>query len=92
MVVFAAGLGACLGSFASVVAWRVPRHESIVQPGSYCPNCRAPLAPVDLVPILSWAAHGGRSRCCGERIPLRYPALEVTGALVAGIAAAALMS
>jgi leader peptidase (prepilin peptidase)/N-methyltransferase len=91
VVVFGAVLGACLGSFASVVAWRTPRHESIVRPGSYCPNCRSPLRPVDLVPILSWAAHRGRSRCCGAHIPLRYPVLEVTGALASGIVAALLV-
>ena len=32
-------LGACVGSFTNVVAWRLPRQESVVFPGSHCPKC-----------------------------------------------------
>ena len=32
-------LGACVGSFTNVVAWRLPRQESVVFPVSHCPKC-----------------------------------------------------
>ena len=39
----AAVFGACVGSFLNVVAWRLPRQESIVVPASHCPRCGTPL-------------------------------------------------
>jgi leader peptidase (prepilin peptidase)/N-methyltransferase len=81
-LLFAAG--AVMGSFVGVVAHRVPRKESIVGPRSRCPDCGAQIAAYDNVPILSWLMLRGRCRTCGERISLRYPAVEVAlGALFA---------
>ena len=37
-------IGACIGSFINVVAWRLPREESLIWPGSHCPRCGTPLA------------------------------------------------
>ncbi|HEX9467250.1 MAG TPA: prepilin peptidase, partial [Acidimicrobiia bacterium] len=74
-----------------VVAWRVPRHESIVRPPSHCPACDRPLRAVDLVPVLSWALLRGRSRCCGARISIRYPLLEL-GCAAAFVGAAVLIT
>jgi leader peptidase (prepilin peptidase)/N-methyltransferase len=79
---FVAGLA--VGSFVTVVAHRVPRGESIVAPRSRCPSCGAQLAAYDNVPVLSWLALRGRSRCCGEPISPRYPLAELMlGALYA---------
>jgi leader peptidase (prepilin peptidase)/N-methyltransferase len=79
---FVAGL--VVGSFVTVVAHRVPRGESIVAPRSRCTSCGAQLAAYDNVPVLSWLALRGRSRCCGEPISPRYPLTELTlGALYA---------
>ena len=36
--------GLVIGSFLNVVIWRVPRHESLVAPGSHCPECDTPIA------------------------------------------------
>ena len=52
-VLAAAGLGACVGSFINVVAWRLPREESVVSPGSHCPRCGAPLRWFENIPFLS---------------------------------------
>jgi leader peptidase (prepilin peptidase)/N-methyltransferase len=76
--------GLIAGSFVSVVAYRVPRGESIVGPRSRCPACGAQIAAYDNVPVLSWALLRGRARCCGARISPRYPLVELAlGALYA---------
>lgn len=76
--------GLVAGSFVSVVAHRVPRGESIVGPRSRCPGCGAQIAAYDNVPVLSWVLLGGRARCCGTGISVRYPLVELgLGALYA---------
>ncbi|MDQ3397388.1 MAG: prepilin peptidase, partial [Deinococcota bacterium] len=74
-------LGALIGSFANVVIWRLPRRESIVFPGSHCPRCGRALGALDLVPVVSWLALGGRCRYCRAAIAFRYPLVELVMAL-----------
>jgi leader peptidase (prepilin peptidase)/N-methyltransferase len=69
--------GLIAGSFVTVVAYRVPRGESIVGSRSRCPACGAQIAAYDNVPVLSWALLRGRARCCGEPISGRYPLTEL---------------
>jgi leader peptidase (prepilin peptidase) / N-methyltransferase len=69
--------GLITGSFVSVVAHRVPTGRSIVGPRSECPACGSTIAAYDNVPILSWLLLRGRCRSCGERIPARYPLVEL---------------
>jgi len=75
VVAFLGGLG--LGSFVTVVGYRVPRGESVVGGRSHCPGCGTQIAAYDNVPVLSWVLLRGRSRCCGERISPRYPLTEL---------------
>jgi leader peptidase (prepilin peptidase) / N-methyltransferase len=80
-------LGLCVGSFLNVVAYRLPRGESIVWPGSHCPRCHAPIRAWQNLPVLSWLALRGRCARCHGRISLRYPAVElVTGGIFAAVA------
>jgi len=80
--------GLVIGSFLNVVIWRVPRHESLVKPGSHCPGCAAPIAPRDNIPVLSWLLLRGRCRNCGEPISIRYPFVELlTAVLFAAVGA-----
>jgi leader peptidase (prepilin peptidase)/N-methyltransferase len=80
--------GLVLGSFVTVVGYRVPRGESIVGPRSRCTSCGAQIAAYDNVPVVSWVVLRGRSRCCGERISARYPLTELgLGALYAATVA-----
>ena len=44
-------MGAVFGSFLNVVAWRLPRGESLVQPRLACPGCGTPVKPYDNVPV-----------------------------------------
>jgi leader peptidase (prepilin peptidase) / N-methyltransferase len=76
--------GLLVGSFLNVVAWRLPRGESLVRPRSRCPGCGAPIRPYDNVPVLSWLLLRGRCRDCGASISPRYPLVELaTGVLYA---------
>lgn len=76
--------GLLIGSFLTVVAYRLPRGESVVGGRSHCPACGAQIAAYDNVPVLSWFLLRGRARCCGAPISSRYPLTELaTGALYA---------
>ncbi|MEN9768276.1 prepilin peptidase [Vulcanococcus sp.] len=79
-LVLVALLGACLGSFLNVVAWRLPRDESVVLPRSHCPRCGTTLAWWDNIPVFSWLLLRGRCRHCGAAISSRYPAVELLSA------------
>jgi leader peptidase (prepilin peptidase) / N-methyltransferase len=81
---FAAVMGAIFGSFLNVVAYRLPRGESLSRPRSRCPGCDTPIRPYDNVPVVSWLLLRGRCRACGVRISARYPLVEAgTAALCA---------
>jgi leader peptidase (prepilin peptidase)/N-methyltransferase len=80
---FAALVGACIGSFLNVVIARVPEGESIVSPGSRCPSCRTPIAWYDNLPVLSWLVLRGRCRSCGAPISPRYLGVELLGGAAA---------
>ncbi|MDB4677292.1 prepilin peptidase, partial [Synechococcus sp. AH-551-B05] len=74
--------GACVGSFANVVAWRLPREESVVWPGSHCPKCGQAVRWHDNVPVLGWVWLRGRCRDCHQGISSRYPFVEFSSALL----------
>lgn len=76
----AALLGACIGSFLNVVAWRLPRDESVLHPGSHCTRCGSRVRWFDNVPVLAWLWLRGRCRDCHSRIALRYPLVELISA------------
>ena len=78
----AAVLGACIGSFLNVVAWRLPRQESVVLPPSHCPRCGTQLKWFENVPVVGWMGLRGRCRHCGAPISVRYPLVEL---LTAGL-------
>lgn len=75
--VFAALFGLVWGSFLNVVIHRLPSRESIVTPRSRCPSCKSPVAAYDNIPVASYLWLLGRCRHCGNRISLRYPAIEL---------------
>jgi leader peptidase (prepilin peptidase)/N-methyltransferase len=83
---FAALMGSVIGSFLNVVAYRLPRRESLVSPGSRCPSCEMPIKPYDNIPVISWLLLRGRCRNCAAPISPRYPAIEaLTGALAVAV-------
>ena len=80
----AAVFGAIVGSFLNVVAYRLPRKESLSHPPSRCPHCETPIKPYDNVPVLGWLWLRGKCRACKAPISPRYPLIEaLTGLLCA---------
>jgi leader peptidase (prepilin peptidase) / N-methyltransferase len=69
--------GLLFGSFLNVCISRLPQHQSIMKPGSHCPKCGAPIRWYDNIPLLSWILLRGRCRDCNQKIPWRYPLVEL---------------
>ncbi|HEU5003522.1 MAG TPA: prepilin peptidase [Actinomycetota bacterium] len=69
--------GLAFGSFANVVAFRVPNGYSIVAPRSACPHCEKPIAWYDNIPLVSYAVLGAKCRRCHQHISIRYPLIEL---------------
>jgi leader peptidase (prepilin peptidase)/N-methyltransferase len=88
LALLAAPFGLLIGSFLNVVAYRLPRGESLVTPRSRCTSCGEEVRPYDNVPVLSWLVLRGRCRHCGVRISARYPAVELVTAVAFGAVAA----
>lgn len=80
MVLLTGIIGLIWGSFLNVVAYRIPKKESLLFPPSHCPNCEHRLSPIDLVPVFSFLAMKGKCRHCGQPISWQYPIVEaITG-------------
>jgi prepilin signal peptidase PulO-like enzyme (type II secretory pathway) len=76
-------VGLALGSFVTMLSYRLPRRISIITPGSHCPACKTPLTPRELVPVFSWIVQRGKCRTCGVFTGWRYLLIEIaTGLLV----------
>ncbi len=88
-------VGLSLGSFINALVWRI--HEqyllkrtgskttaefSVLTGHSMCPNCKHALAPLDLLPVLSWALLKGRCRYCKKPISVQYPLVELISVLL----------
>ncbi len=69
-------MGASVGSFLNVVAFRVPLGRSVVSPGSACPSCGKSIAWYDNIPVLSWFILGGQCRHCKAPFSFRYAGVE----------------
>ena len=77
--------GLIAGSFLATLVVRWPRGESIGG-RSHCDGCQARLSLPDLIPLWSFLVARGACRRCGARIDWRHPALELTAALIGGLA------
>ena len=60
--------GACVGSFTNVVAWRLPRQESVVVLSSHCPRCCHAVRWHDNLPLVGRMLLLGRCRDCPSLI------------------------
>ncbi|MGQ0679350.1 MAG: prepilin peptidase [Actinomycetota bacterium] len=87
----AGALGLAVGSFLNVVFHRVPLRESVINPGSRCPNCKTQIRPLDKLPLVSWLFLRGRCRNCEWQIPASYPLVELGTGLAFSLMALLLM-
>jgi leader peptidase (prepilin peptidase)/N-methyltransferase len=81
-IVAAALAGLLIGSFLNVVAYRLPRNESLVHPRSRCPSCGTQLRAIDNIPVFSWLVLRGRCAHCGAAVSARYPIVEAGTAIL----------
>ena len=77
-------VGSAVGSFLNVVIDRATRGQSILG-RSYCDYCKATLSTIDLVPVISFVALGGRCRYCHRMLSRQYPAVETAAGLLFGL-------
>lgn len=88
-------LGLLFGSLCNVLIYRIPlmlgvtedpnemdAHVNLWWPPSHCPCCKAPIAPWDNIPVLSWLLLGGKCRHCQAEISLIYPLSELLMGLI----------
>lgn len=75
-------IGFVLGSFITMLSYRLPRGMSFVLPPSRCPSCNTRLGLSDLVPVFSWLLSGGKCRHCKAPIGGRYVMIEIITALL----------
>lgn len=78
-------IGLIWGSFLNTCIYRIPRHQSLVWPRSYCTSCGRQLRSIDLVPLFSWIFLHGRCYYCQEPISCRYVLVEVLTSLASVI-------
>lgn len=79
--------GLAIGSFLNVVALRYRGNRFLFSPKviggrSHCPSCKRTLRWFELVPLVSFAAQGGRCRHCKKRIGFQYPLVELLSGLI----------
>lgn len=79
--------GPVVGSFVGLVSLRLPEGRPVMLSRSACGGCGRTLGPVDLAPLLSFAALRGRCRTCRAAIPRRYPLIEGACLLIGAWAA-----
>lgn len=83
ILLVSAVVGACIGSFATMLVWRLMHDEPGILTGrSRCPQCKTTLGVPDLVPVLSWLCTGGKCRHCGNKISVYYPITELIFVIV----------
>ena len=70
-------LGAIIASFVGVLVARLYTGQSYLTGRSRCDACNVPLAPRQLVPIVSYLASGARADCCGARLSPLAPLTEL---------------
>lgn len=70
-------VGACFGSFISLISFRMARDLPWVAVRSQCPACHTPLGMRDLMPVFSYLLSGRKCRHCKAPMSVRYVLMEL---------------
>ncbi len=91
LLVISAIFGLLMGSFISMLSWRLPRVMELEEEQqlkvisierSKCPHCETPLPWYRLFPLFSWLASRGKCHQCKTPISPRYPLIELATAVI----------
>lgn len=80
LIIFALGLS--VGSFLSVLIYRLPRGENFVKGRSHCPSCHHVLIWKDLIPLASFIFLKRKCSYCAKKISWRYFGAELLTAVI----------
>ncbi len=82
-------LGLCCGSFINMLVFRTAEKYKLAESGknkqnkrSFCDFCGRQLEWYENIPVISWTVQGGRSKCCGKRLSVAYPIVELAVGLL----------
>lgn len=76
-------LGASIGSFLSVVIYRLhSKQKGIFLGHSFCPNCKKRLTASEMIPLFSYIINKGKCRHCHLPVSSHYLLLEIASGLV----------
>ena len=70
-------IGACVGSFLTLVSIRRNNNKNFIFGRSRCDHCNKTLKVVDNIPIISYFLLRGKSSCCNKKIDPLYPIFEI---------------
>ena len=77
MLIISVVFGATIGAYTTTVDYRVRNDLPVVTADCFCPACGHRLPLVHQIPVISWILLKGRCGFCSERIPARYPVIEL---------------
>ncbi len=78
ILILIAILALILGSFASLLSYRLSKKQPIVFARSKCTNCGISLKAFNLIPLFSWIFQAGKCTNCKIKISPRYPLIELS--------------
>jgi leader peptidase (prepilin peptidase) / N-methyltransferase len=78
-------LGAIWGSFVAALCSRWANNESVLTGRSRCDQCSKPIAPYDLLPVISYLVLKGKCRKCGHEIGIQSVAVELISASIGAV-------
>jgi leader peptidase (prepilin peptidase)/N-methyltransferase len=86
-VVIGIVVGLIGGSAMTALSFRIQHDMPLVLDRSRCPSCGHLIRAYDNVPILAYLWLRGHCRDCKVAIPIRYPLIEIAGAIIGVVAA-----
>ena len=70
-------LSLMIGSFFSLLTYRINKDQGFIFTRSKCPSCNKALRFYNLIPLFSWILQFGKCSNCKSKISIRYPLIEL---------------